>query len=88
MSAFTLADMKKVKSYGKALLQNKNRIPDGRRKEMHTYLAQYYEVKEDELDDEIYQRAAKMDTKTPNDEFKPHGLRVFFFRNFMVFDLT
>ena len=65
-----------MKSYGKALLQNKNRIPEDRRQEMRLYLAQYYEVAEDQVDDDIYERAAKMDTKTPNDDFKPHGLKV------------
>ena len=73
---FEDADLKKVKSFGKALLQNKSCIPEDRQREMKKYLSEYYEVPAEELGDEIYQRAAKMDTKTPNDNFKPHGLKV------------
>ena len=74
--SFEDADLKKVKSYGKALLQSKNRIPEERQREMRTYLAEYYEVPLDGVDEELLTRAAKMDTNSPNENFKPHGLKV------------
>ena len=74
--SFEDADLKKVKSYGKALLQSKNRIPEERQREMRAYLAEYYEVALDGVDEELLTRAAKMDTNSPNENFKPHGLKV------------
>ena len=70
------ADLKKVKSFGKALSQTRNRVPEERRLMMISYLAEYYQVTTEEVDQEILQRAANMDTTTPNENFKPHGQKV------------
>ena len=73
--SFEDADLKKVKSYGKVLLQSKNRIPKERQREMRAYLAEYYKVALDGVDEELLMRAAKMDTNSSNENFKPHGLK-------------
>jgi len=73
---FEDTDLKKVKSFGKALLQTRNNIPDSRRQEMQDYLASYFGVKIEDLDKDLLQKAATLDASISNDNYKPHGMKV------------
>lgn len=73
---FNDADLRKVKSFGKALLHSHGSIPDKRQNEMRCYLADYYGLKSYQVDDALLKKASEMETKTPNKDFKPHGAKV------------
>ena len=50
----------RIRDFGKELLQSGDAIPENRRREMKEYLSTYYKIPPEELDAEIFQRAAKI----------------------------
>ena len=61
----------RIRDFGKELLQSGDTIPENRRREMKEYLSTYYKIPPEELDAEIFQRAAKI-----SDDFVSPKLKV------------
>ncbi|ALC45804.1 CG6744, partial [Drosophila busckii] len=68
-------ELKRVKSAGKALLLQGERIPSPKVAEMHKTLLDYY-ADETEISQELLRRAAELDCRVENEDYCQHGEKV------------
>ncbi|XP_047467327.1 exonuclease 3'-5' domain-containing protein 2 isoform X2 [Mugil cephalus] len=71
------SDRRRVRSAARALLTAGGGLPEQRREELQALIKNFLNVKEDEeLTDEVLQRAADLETRIFNEAYVPHGLKV------------
>ncbi|XP_054715998.1 exonuclease 3'-5' domain-containing protein 2-like [Uloborus diversus] len=68
-------ELSKVKSAAKALLLSGDKIPDARKSELEKVILDHYEV--DAMSAELLDKANNIDAFDLNEEFIPHGLKVY-----------
>ncbi|XP_037076993.1 exonuclease 3'-5' domain-containing protein 2-like [Pollicipes pollicipes] len=68
-------DLRRVKSAGRALLKNRDKLPLERAAELEQVICGYYGV--EDVTDGVLQRAVDVKTNRLNDEYVPHGEAVY-----------